>query len=115
MTKKRGYGLCVGKRTYNVRKWCDVFIRVRERISGVEFSLFFFKQKTAYEIKLLEWLIGADPESDEFKAKEKRLSAQGEAERKRVQAQVDAKAAKDAKKGGKKGKKKAASDDEDDE
>ncbi|KAJ4421995.1 DNA-(apurinic or apyrimidinic site) lyase [Gnomoniopsis sp. IMI 355080] len=73
------------------------------------------KQVWADEIKLLEWLIGADPESEEFKAKEKKLSAQGEAERKRVQLQVDAKAAKDAKKGGKKGKKKAASDDEDDE
>lgn len=73
------------------------------------------KQVWADEIKLLEWLIGADPESDEFKQKEKALSAQGEAERKRVQVQVDAKAAKDAKKGTKKGKKKAASDDEDDE
>lgn len=74
------------------------------------------KQVWADEIKLLEWLIGADPESAEFKEKEKKLAAQGEAERKRVQAQVDAKAAKDAKKGAKKGKnKKAASDDEDDE
>ncbi|CAN8098933.1 unnamed protein product [Discula destructiva] len=73
------------------------------------------KQVWADEIKLLEWLIGADPESDEFMEKEKTLSALGEAERKRVQSQVDAKAAKDAKKGGKRGKKKASSDDEEDQ
>ncbi|PSR80807.1 xylose isomerase-like protein [Coniella lustricola] len=74
------------------------------------------KKVWADEIKLLEWLIDADPESDEFKQKEKDLWASGEAERKRVQQQVDAKAAKDAKKGGKKGKKAAAStDDENDE
>lgn len=73
------------------------------------------KKVWADEIKLLEWLIGADPESDEFKEKEKVLSVQGEGERKRIQQQVDAKTAKDAKKGTKKGKKKAASDDEDDE
>lgn len=71
------------------------------------------KKVWADEIKLLEWLIGADPESEEFKQKEKELWASGEAERKRVQQQVDVKAAKDAKKG-KKGKKGAASDDEDD-
>lgn len=69
----------------------------------------------ADEIKLLEWLIGADPDTDEFREKEKALSAQGEAERKRVQQQVDAKSVKDAKKGTRKGKKKASSDDEDDE
>lgn len=74
------------------------------------------KQVWADEIKLLEWLIGADPESDEFKEKERDLAKLGEVERKRVQAQVEAKAVKDAKKGGKKGKKKAAaSDDEDDQ
>lgn len=73
------------------------------------------KQVWADEIKLLEWLIGADPESAEFKEKERALAALGEAERKRVQAQVEAKALKDAKKGGKKGKKKASSDDEDDQ
>ncbi|KAF3762440.1 hypothetical protein M406DRAFT_25381, partial [Cryphonectria parasitica EP155] len=63
------------------------------------------KKVWADEIKLLEWLIGADPESDEFKEKEKRLAAEGEGERKRVQQQVDAKAVKDAKKGGGRGKK----------
>lgn len=73
------------------------------------------KQVWADEIKLLEWLIGADPDTDEFREKEKTLSAQGEAERKRVQQQVDAKSVKDAKKGTRKGKKKASSDDEDDE
>lgn len=78
------------------------------------------KKIWADEIKLLEWLIGADPDSDEFKEKEKALSAQGEAERKRIQQQVDAKSAKDAKKsagakkGAKKGKK-AASEDTDEE
>lgn len=73
------------------------------------------KKVWADEIKLLEWLIGADPESEEFKEKEKKLSAQGESERNRVQQQVDTKAAKDAKKGTKKGKKKAPPDDENDE
>lgn len=74
------------------------------------------KKVWADEIKLLEWLIGADVESDEFQEKEKALSAQGEGERKRVQQQVEAKAVKDAKKGTKKKKgKKAASDDEDDD
>lgn len=70
----------------------------------------------AEEIKLLEGLIGADPETEPFREKEVLLSARGEAERTRVQQQVDAKAVKDAKKGAKKGgKKKAASDDEDDD
>lgn len=74
------------------------------------------KQVWATEIKLLEWLVGADVEGDEFKDKEKTLSAQGEGERKRIQQQVEAKAVKDAKKGTKKKKgKKAASDSEDDD
>ncbi|KAL1870476.1 DNA-(apurinic or apyrimidinic site) lyase [Diaporthe australafricana] len=73
------------------------------------------KQVWADEIKLLEWLIGADPESKEFKDKEKDLSAKGEAERKKIQDQVDKKVAKDAKKGTKKKGKKASSDDEDSE
>lgn len=73
------------------------------------------KQVWANEIKLLEWLIDADVESDEFKEKEKILSAQGEGERKRIQQQVEAKAVKDAKKGTKKKGKKAASDDETEE
>jgi len=72
------------------------------------------KQVWADEIKLLEWLIGADPESDEFKEKERELSAKGEGERKKIQDQVDKKVAKDSKKGTKKGKK-ASSDDEDSE
>lgn len=71
------------------------------------------KQIWADEIKLLEWLIDADPESDEFKAKEKELSDQGASERKKIQEQVDKKAEKDAKKGTTKRKtKKASSDDE---
>ncbi|KAL2270116.1 hypothetical protein VTJ83DRAFT_2300 [Remersonia thermophila] len=68
----------------------------------------------ADEIKLLESLIGMDPESDEFRDKEKELQARGAAERKRIQEQVDKKAAKDSKKGTKaKGKRRKKSDKED--
>ncbi|TPX15404.1 uncharacterized protein E0L32_004384 [Thyridium curvatum] len=77
----------------------------------------------AREIKLLESLIGMDPDCDEFKAKEKELQAAGAEERGRIQAQVDKKADKDAKKDAKpkkgtlksffKKKKKTESDDED--
>lgn len=70
------------------------------------------KQVWADEIKLLEWLIDADPESDEFKAKEKELSGKGASERNKIQEQVDKKAEKDAKKGTTKKPKKASSDDE---
>ncbi|ROV99952.1 hypothetical protein VMCG_06261 [Cytospora schulzeri] len=73
------------------------------------------RQVWADEIKLLEWLIDADPESEEFRAKEKELSAQGAGERRKIQEQVDKKAEKDAKKGTKKKPKKASSDDEDSE
>lgn len=76
------------------------------------------KQVWADEIKLLEWLIDADPESDEFKAKEKELWEKGAGERTRVQEQVDKKAEKDAKKGTTRGRgrpKKASSDGEDSE
>ncbi|ROV91282.1 hypothetical protein VSDG_07779 [Cytospora chrysosperma] len=72
------------------------------------------RQIWADEIKLLEWLIDADPESKEFKAKEKELSDRGASERQKIQEQVDKKAEKDAKKGTKK-KSKKASDDEDNE
>ncbi|KAM5356320.1 hypothetical protein ACJ41O_002966 [Fusarium nematophilum] len=75
------------------------------------------KQVWADEIKLLERLVGMDPEGDEFKALEEELQAKGEAERKKIQDQVDRKAVKDAKKGtrGKKGAKKEAETDSDDE
>ncbi|KAI1488710.1 xylose isomerase-like protein [Biscogniauxia mediterranea] len=56
------------------------------------------KQVWADEIKLLESLIGMDPESDEFKALDKRLQAEGAGERAKIQDQVDRKGAKDAKK-----------------
>ncbi|KAI5926759.1 DNA-lyase [Camillea tinctor] len=56
------------------------------------------KQVWADEIKLLESLIGMDPESDEFKALETRLQAEGAGERAKIQDQVDRKDAKDAKK-----------------
>ncbi|KAH8890984.1 DNA-lyase [Thozetella sp. PMI_491] len=66
------------------------------------------KQIWADEIKLLESLIDQDPESEEFQAKAAELEKQGDAERKKIQAQVDKKGEKDAKKGAKaaKGKKK---------
>ncbi|KAK8089152.1 xylose isomerase-like protein [Apiospora hydei] len=87
------------------------------------------KQVWADEIKLLESLIGMDPESDEFKALDVKLQAQGEGERNKLQTQADKKGAKDAKKAEKaakpkegaatkkkapaKGKKKAAESSED--
>lgn len=52
------------------------------------------KQVWADEIKLLESLIGMDPESDHFTTLEKELQEKGKVERERIQAQVDAKAAK---------------------
>ncbi|KAH6895126.1 xylose isomerase-like protein [Thelonectria olida] len=75
------------------------------------------KQVWADEIKLLERLVGMDPEGDEFKALEEDLQAKGAEERDKIQDQVDRKAAKDAKKGtrGKKGAKKKAKDETDDE
>lgn len=54
------------------------------------------KQVWADEIKLLESLIGMDPESDHFKKLEKELHEKGKDERERIQAQVDAKAGKAA-------------------
>ncbi|KAB5580306.1 xylose isomerase-like protein [Coniochaeta sp. 2T2.1] len=69
------------------------------------------KQVWADEIKLLESLIGADPDTPEFKAKEEELQARGAGERARIQEQVDKKAEKDAKKAeneAKKAAKKAA-------
>ncbi|OAA62609.1 DNA endonuclease [Niveomyces insectorum RCEF 264] len=56
------------------------------------------RQVWADEIKLLEGLIGANPETAAFKAQETKLQAQGAAERKRIQEQVDKKSSKDAKK-----------------
>jgi len=49
------------------------------------------KSVWATEIKLLESLIGADPESDLFKIDEKRLFESGAGERNKIQAQVDKK------------------------
>ncbi|KAI0021511.1 xylose isomerase-like protein [Xylariomycetidae sp. FL0641] len=74
------------------------------------------KQVWADEIKLLESLIGMDPDGNEFRAHEERLQRQGTDERARIQDQVERKSAKDSKKGTRKrGKKKAAesSDNED--
>jgi AP endonuclease-1 len=57
------------------------------------------KQVWADEIKLLESLIGMDPETDAFTDKVDELQAKGASERGRIQNQVDKKSAKDAKKG----------------
>jgi AP endonuclease-1 len=72
------------------------------------------KQIWADEIKLLESLIGMDPEGEEFQALDKQLQAQGAGERSKLQDQVDRKAVKSVKKGtkGKKTKKKVESDDD---
>lgn len=87
---------------------------------GADGKTFEDKQVWADEIKLLESLIGMDPESEEFKALETRLQAQGASERSKIQDQVDRKSAKGTK-GAKKaapkkgrGKKKAESSDEED-
>ncbi|KAH7034975.1 xylose isomerase-like protein [Microdochium trichocladiopsis] len=68
------------------------------------------KQVWADEIKLLESLIGMDPESDDFKTLEAELHAKGAGERGRIQEQVDRKSAKGEKKtsGAATGKKAAA-------
>lgn len=71
------------------------------------------KQIWADEIKLLESLIGMDPETDEFMEKEAALQAKGAEERQKIQDQVDKKAEKDARKatkGKKNGKKKKDED-----
>lgn len=74
------------------------------------------RQVWADEIKLLEGLIGMDPEGDAFAAKAEELQARGAGERSKIQEQVDKKSAKDAKKGsrgaGGKRKKKVETDDE---
>lgn len=64
------------------------------------------KQVWADEIKLLESLIGMDTEGAEFKKLEAELQAKGVTEREKIQAQVDKKVEKDAKKGTKASKKK---------
>ena len=65
---------------------------------GADGKSFEDKQVWADEIKLLESLIGMDPEGDEFTATAKRLQAEGAGERNKIQDQVDKKVAKDAKK-----------------
>ena len=68
------------------------------------------KQIWADEIKLLESLIGMDPEGEEFRAHDSRLQALGTSERNKIQDQVDRKADKvaKAKKKGDKGTKASA-------
>ena len=55
------------------------------------------KSVWAREIKMLEGLIGTDPESDEFKALEKDLADKGAEERKKLQEQFEKKVKKDRK------------------
>ncbi|MCJ1446558.1 MAG: hypothetical protein MMC23_007063 [Stictis urceolatum] len=69
----------------------------------------------AREIKLLESLIGMDPNGTEFKKMEEGLSEQGAAERAKLQEQADRKADKDAKKGKGKGRGKAKDVEDSDE
>lgn len=75
------------------------------------------KQVWAEEIKLLEGLIGMDPEGAAFRAAETELQARGAAERSRIQGQVNKKSAKEAKgaRGGKRAggaKRRESTDDE---
>jgi AP endonuclease 1 len=58
---------------------------------GEDGKVFEDKNVWATEIKLLEGLIGADPESEEFKADEQRLLDLGAEERAKYQKQVDKK------------------------
>ena len=76
------------------------------------------KQVWADEIKLLESLIGIDPETDLFNAQAAALQKKGETEREKVQAQVDKTKAKGTKKpraASKKGKKQETTEDEESE
>lgn len=73
---------------------------------GADGKTFEDRKVWADEIKLLESLIGMDPDDAHFKRLEEELQAQGRAEREKMQAQADKKTQKKAKKGaGKKSKK----------
>jgi hypothetical protein len=67
-------------------------------VKGPDGKMIEDKQIWADEIKLLESLIGMDPESPALVAKAKELQAKGASERARIQEQVDKKVGKDAKK-----------------
>jgi len=74
------------------------------------------KNVWATEIKLLESLIGIDPEGEEFKRMEAELAAIGAEERKKLQEQADRKQEKDrktAEKGKGKGKRRRKGEEED--
>jgi len=81
---------------------------------GEDGKVFEDKNVWATEIKLLEGLIGADPESEEFKADEQRLLDLGAEERAKYQKQVDKKVQKtiDSMFKAAKGKKKKKDNDE---
>jgi AP endonuclease-1 len=71
------------------------------------------KQVWADEIKLLESLVGMDPDTKEFARLEAELQDKGAEERRRIQEQVDKKATKGVKKKrGSKVKKEETSDEE---
>jgi AP endonuclease-1 len=72
------------------------------------------KQIWAQEIKLLESMVGMDPESEDFLAIEEALARKGELERKKLAEQQERKKEKEAKKAAKgtKGRKKAKKQDE---
>ncbi|PKS06584.1 hypothetical protein jhhlp_007332 [Lomentospora prolificans] len=78
---------------------CPMVLETPIERKGPDGKMFEDKKVWADEIKLLEGLIGADPESKEFKEKEEKLQKEGASERAKLQDQVDRKAAKDAKKG----------------
>jgi AP endonuclease-1 len=72
------------------------------------------KQIWAQEIKLLESMVGMDPESEDFLAIEEALARKGELERKKLAEQQERKKEKEAKKAAKgtKGRRKAKKQDE---
>ena len=94
----------LGLRAFHSLVNCDAFadmpivLETPIERTGPDGKEFEDKQVWADEIKLLESLIGMDAESDEFKAKEKELQDEGTKSRKRLQEQVDKRAAKGVKK-----------------
>jgi AP endonuclease 1 len=66
----------------------------------------------AGEIKLMESLVGMDVESEEFRKLERELADRGEAERKRIQGQVDRRAEKESRVKTKRKKRKGAQESE---
>jgi AP endonuclease-1 len=76
-------------------------------VKGPDGKMIEDKKIWADEIKLLESLIGMDPESLDLKIKSEELQVKGASERARIQDQVDRKVEKDAKKAATEAKKAA--------